>query len=439
MKIGIKWKAIPAVAISFLILVSTILYIFIQGINLHLRLDYHQVIMEAKKSFDNLEFEEIRVLKNGLLNLEDNDTIKNIYLSKDRDKLYQATKDKFLELKNEIGITHWLFHDPDSTIFLRVHAPENYGKPQKERITFKKAEVSKSWGVGMELGNTGFALRVVRPYFKGSELIGYMEFAEEATPFINNMKKETGTDYVMILKKENVDRELWAESRKARGLDDNFDDLNKYVVVAETDAKFTNNQNCYNDSLLDNSGESGTLFSKFASGENTYVCGGFTLNDASGKIVGMIIAIRDITIEEGKIGEVKDVAIYASIVIAIIMSVVIIYLISLIVIRPLYVLSGALEKISKGDLASKLDFRSNDEMGEAGKRFNEMAEKLEKSREELRMSNENLEDAVEERTKELKIKISELEKFQSVTIDREIKMVDLKKKLKELEEKLKGK
>jgi hypothetical protein len=64
---------------------------------------------------------------------------------------------------------------------------------------------------------------------------------------------------------------------------------------------------------------------------------------------------------------------------------------------------------------------------------------------ELESLSENLKDKVEERTrelekrkKELELKMEELEKFNSLAMGREMKMIELKKRVKELEEKLKG-
>jgi len=47
-----------------------------------------------------------------------------------------------------------------------------------------------------------------------------------------------------------------------------------------------------------------------------------------------------------------------------------------------------------------------------------------------------LEGEIKERTKELQLKIDELEKFQSLTIGREVDMVELKKEIKKLKEEL---
>jgi len=58
---------------------------------------------------------------------------------------------------------------------------------------------------------------------------------------------------------------------------------------------------------------------------------------------------------------------------------------------------------------------------------------------ELEEITQGLEDKVKQRTQELQEKVNELERFQALTVGRELKMVELKKKIKELEEKLREK
>jgi hypothetical protein len=59
---------------------------------------------------------------------------------------------------------------------------------------------------------------------------------------------------------------------------------------------------------------------------------------------------------------------------------------------------------------------------------------LKKSRGAIEEYNKNLKKEVENRTKELEDKVSELERFNRLAVSRELAMVDLKKKIKKLEE-----
>lgn len=95
--------------------------------------------------------------------------------------------------------------------------------------------------------------------------------------------------------------------------------------------------------------------------------------------------------------------------------------------EPIIELKNIAEEIGKGRLNTKITIKSNDEIGSLSKSFNKMAENL-------RMSNENLEQKVNKRTNELQQKVKELEDFKKVVVGREIKMIGLKKEIKQLKE-----
>ncbi|GAH16620.1 unnamed protein product, partial [marine sediment metagenome] len=75
---------------------------------------------------------------------------------------------------------------------------------------------------------------------------------------------------------------------------------------------------------------------------------------------------------------------------------------------------------------TKIDIKSKDEIGDLATSFEKMAQSLKKQQ-------DNLENLVVERTKELETKIDELQKYKKITVGRELKMVELKKRIKELE------
>jgi len=68
-----------------------------------------------------------------------------------------------------------------------------------------------------------------------------------------------------------------------------------------------------------------------------------------------------------------------------------------------------------------------------------MTSDLKKSKRELEKYSESLEMKVKKRTKELEQKNEELARFNRLAVGRELRMVELKKKIEELEGKLKNK
>ncbi len=126
------------------------------------------------------------------------------------------------------------------------------------------------------------------------------------------------------------------------------------------------------------------------------------------------------------------------------------------VILPLRHLEKAFKEVAKGNLKIELKTQRTDEIGSLIQGFNQMVKELKQTQdllEEERASLEIkvkartraleeerqlLEEKVKERTKELKERIEELEKFHRLAVGRELKMIELKQKLKALEERLKS-
>ncbi len=120
------------------------------------------------------------------------------------------------------------------------------------------------------------------------------------------------------------------------------------------------------------------------------------------------------------------------------------------VVKPLATLTAGVKKFGSHDLKHRIKIKTNDEIEDLAKTFNQMAMVLHKSNQELEKSkrllenkveertkelndlNKNLEKKVEERTKELRNRLEELEKFHKLTVGRELRMTELKKEIERL-------
>ncbi len=121
---------------------------------------------------------------------------------------------------------------------------------------------------------------------------------------------------------------------------------------------------------------------------------------------------------------------------------------------PIKKLIRGTKEISKGNLKARININTKDEFETLAKSFNQMAVDLQKSysliedekmsleikvkarTRELKRLAESLEEKVKERTKELQKRVDELEEFHRLTVGREERMMELKNKIKMLEQKL---
>lgn len=131
------------------------------------------------------------------------------------------------------------------------------------------------------------------------------------------------------------------------------------------------------------------------------------------------------------------------------------------ILGPVRRILEAMEKVRKGNLQVEVEINTGDEIEELGIGFNQMIKELNKMKEaleeekkvleikvrartrELKELTEALEEQVLERTRELREsqeklqkKVEELEKFHRLAVGRELRMLELKKRISELEKQL---
>jgi len=88
--------------------------------------------------------------------------------------------------------------------------------------------------------------------------------------------------------------------------------------------------------------------------------------------------------------------------------------------NPLRQLISAME-FKEDNLPAKVMIKTGDELEQVADNFNRMVDKLKTSRQEIDLKNQ-----------ELKLKVTEMEKFNKLSVDRELKMIELKNEIIEL-------
>ncbi|MFH1249205.1 MAG: HAMP domain-containing protein [archaeon] len=105
--------------------------------------------------------------------------------------------------------------------------------------------------------------------------------------------------------------------------------------------------------------------------------------------------------------------------------------------KPLVNLKNFSEEVAKGNFNVRLDIKSGDEIEELSSKFNEMVVELKEARCEIKKYNSQLRVDLSKTSKKVIKNSNQAERFNRLAIGRELKMIELKKKIAELEEKLK--
>jgi hypothetical protein len=239
--------------------------------------------------FRALERGDVKKMDAALGALLEDEELKRHFLARDRARLLAAARPRFEDLKARDGITHWYFIEPDRRVLLRVHKPGLFGD-RVDRLTLARAAESHDMGAGLELGQTAFALRVVRPWMSDGKLIGYLELAEEIDHFLVRLRQETGNEFGVLVKKQFLDEAAWAQvTGRARNTWNARPDV---VVVGTT---------TFSEGVVDFQGDLGALpdaglvLDEELRGGQAWLRGFFPISDAAGRRVGALAVLHDFT------------------------------------------------------------------------------------------------------------------------------------------------
>ncbi len=362
MRISVKFKLLPIIVIGIAMLTGIFYYTFMnaQEENLHMVSD--DAIKTSKEMFYNLEKDDIKMLSSTLEAFLTNKEMKDIYLKKDREQLYNYVLPIHTQLKTDFGITHFYFHLPNGTNFARIHSKGQFG----DNITRKTLQISmqnNGFGTGLELGATAFALRVVHPYYNGTTLIGYLELGEEVNHFLKIMKQQTGNEFGIFIKKENIKHEAWKAMLDTKGLRDNYDDLKDYVMI-DTTSEMISSFAASQESKLSTVPDQGDSFDKYSIKSSTYVTGGFPLYDAGGKAVGTVVVVKDVSPLENATRETASFVLIISLISAIVVSIIVVLLVNTYILKPLNKIVEATTLVAGGDFSAEIKRESDDEIGD---------------------------------------------------------------------------
>ena len=240
---------------------------------------------------------------------------------------------------------------------------------------------------------------------------------EEA--FVKEMAKSKDTRFIRIVNKEGDIKQSTIEGEKATIMDD------PDIGQALSSKKFILRDEVFNGEEIK------VIIYPGYSAQTIWI--GFSLDTVERMAKSMLI--RDISINLG---------ILALIILAMFL------VLRNSIINPIKKITLACKEIGRNNLDVRIDVKSKNEIGEFVETFNKMLEDLKKSNTALEESKNvleikvkartkelselaaGLEENIKERTKELQGRVNELERFHRLTVGRETKMIELKKKIREL-------
>jgi HAMP domain-containing protein len=336
----------------------------------------HESLRTARSAWDSLNEAEVRAVSIGMQAVLADKQLLAVWAEKDRNKLFELAKPLFIRLRDEYGITQFNFIDAEGLRLLVMTDPTDPKLigTRADRFDVTEAVRTQRRVAGLALGKHGFALRVALPMREnglapGGRLIGYLEMGTEIGKFLGGLKSQTGGEYGMLLKKQNLKAANWADQRQHLGLKNNWDDHHDVVLAGNTTA----DESIFAfDDDLDKLPVTGTALDLVRRGNTAMTRAVFPISDASGARVGALFVLTNATrlYRSLALSRLRTVALAAGL--CVVLCVAIVFMLHVWVFRRLGQITEVVTRVVGGDFETPVTISRPDEIG----RFEELFEQL---------------------------------------------------------------
>ncbi len=247
-------------------------------------------VQAVSKLVDQKLAKDTHLMQAVLRTMMGDQAIQSAFARMDRAALQRAAGPLFESLRRDHRITHLYFNGPDLVNLLRLHSPDEHGD-QIQRATTLQARDTGQAAHGLELGALGtLTLRLVMPWQVGDRVLGYVEMGEEIGQLVDEIHDSLAVDVLVLIDKQFLPSQQWHHGLALLKRQGNWERFAQQVMVAKTAAQVPPG---INDAAL----------TRLRGGRNDVMAVGahqlhlamLALNDASGKRIGDLVVMRDIS------------------------------------------------------------------------------------------------------------------------------------------------
>jgi hypothetical protein len=214
--------------------------------------------------------------------------------TKDRNFLLQLSAPFLKEMGAKHRITHFYFHNPDRTNFLRVYDPDRFGDVVN-RFTLREAVRTGQNSAGIELGKLGtLTLRVLHPWQIKGKIVGYIEMGEEIDHIIEKLHNILDVELYISIYKNFLKEENWKAGMRLFNRQNDWDFSPYAVIVSQSINNVPKSLNVFLEKGEHDYMEMATDL-KLSINQLNYRVGVVPLFDAGEREIGDMIILYDVT------------------------------------------------------------------------------------------------------------------------------------------------
>src|SRR5574343_13993 len=216
--------------------------------------------------------------------------------AQDRPALLNMTRSQFVDLRNEMGITHLYFIAPDHRVVARAHEPNRYGEEITREALRPAAQESKpAWG--LEVGPLGtFTLRYVMPWIEAGQLVGFLEMGMEIEWFTQQMHQQLGIDLISAIRKDKTTQQAFENGKQLLGFSGDWNADPVLAIQGQSLINLPDNLLAEWGKHLGENKDAAAVFT-LTSSRQTWSALQYPLHNIKGEVVSSLLLLRDVTQE----------------------------------------------------------------------------------------------------------------------------------------------
>ena len=294
MQTYLKTKILFPLSLVFGLLFSAFAYNNYKNLQDEFSHDVERHLEGIQQLFDKQVESETELLSSILELVAKDERLQKAWTAKDRNSLLKLSAPLLKEMGAKHRITHFYFHNPDRTSFLRVYDPDRFDDVVN-RFTLLETVRTGQISAGIELGKLGtLTLRVVHPWQINGKIVGYIEMGEEIDHIIEKLHNILDVELYISIYKSFLKEENWKAGMQLLNRQNDWNFSPYAVIVNQSLKNVPESLNVFMEKGNHEYMEMATDL-KLSIDQFDYRVGVVPLFDAGEREIGDIIILYDVT------------------------------------------------------------------------------------------------------------------------------------------------
>jgi signal transduction histidine kinase len=231
---GVRLRVLLPLTLAIVLLMGAVVGMFVRHANQRRVEDDARAASLVEDLLRSQLTESVQVMSSIMPLIMRDERLAAALRAEDRQTLLEISEPMLQDLRAANRITHFYFIRADRTMLLRVQHPEEWGD-RIDRFVLQEAQRTGRPFWGNEQGPFGsFTLRVVHPWYRGDELIGYFELGIEFEDVMQSIHELLEVDIFVAIDKKFLDRPKWDSMQKKLGRSVRWDEFPSVIVLSRT-------------------------------------------------------------------------------------------------------------------------------------------------------------------------------------------------------------